>query len=84
MSLNAFGDVLKSFEGKSTTETIHFLDTGSAYFKCDHQRSVFLFMDSIKRVCEHKAYPCESYRAFVDGLCTSCERFGDAGCPVFG
>ncbi|XP_011609901.1 lipase member H [Takifugu rubripes] len=58
--------------------------SGSSYFKCDHQRSVFLYMESIKRVCEHKAYPCESYRGFLDGLCTSCERFGDAGCPVFG
>lgn len=84
VSLNAFEDVPKSFEAKSATETIHFLDTGSSYFKCDHQRSVFLYMDSIKRVCELKAYPCESYRDFLDGLCTSCERFGDAGCPVFG
>uniref|UniRef100_H3CXC9 Lipase, member Ia n=1 Tax=Tetraodon nigroviridis TaxID=99883 RepID=H3CXC9_TETNG len=58
--------------------------SGLSYFKCDHQRSVYLYMDSISRVCDSRAYPCQSYQDFLNGLCSSCERFGDAGCPVFG
>lgn len=58
--------------------------SGGSYFKCDHQRSVLLFMESISRTCPTKAFPCSSYKDFLDGKCLSCERFGAAGCPVFG
>lgn len=58
--------------------------SGGAYFKCDHQRSVLLYLDSINRTCSSKAFPCSSYKDFQDGNCLSCEEFGDAGCPVFG
>ncbi|XP_034406832.1 lipase member H [Cyclopterus lumpus] len=58
--------------------------SGGSYFKCDHQRSVLLFLDSVKGACTSKAYPCASYKAFLDGDCLSCDRFGAAGCPVFG
>ncbi len=57
---------------------------GGAYFKCDHQRSVLLFLDSLSRKCTSNAFPCTSNQDFLDGNCLSCERFGDAGCPVFG
>ncbi|XP_056267543.1 lipase member H isoform X2 [Pseudoliparis swirei] len=57
---------------------------GGAYFKCDHQRSVLLFLDSLSRTCASTAYPCSSYKAFLDGDCLSCDLFGAAGCPVFG
>ncbi|XP_068601119.1 lipase member H [Brachionichthys hirsutus] len=58
--------------------------SGGAYFKCDHQRSVLLYLDSVSYTCESKAYPCSTYKDFLDGNCTSCDRFGDLGCPVFG
>ncbi len=57
---------------------------GGSYFKCDHQRSVFLYLDSVNQTCDSKAFPCSSYKDFLDGNCLSCDRFGDAGCPVFG
>ncbi|TNN41128.1 Lipase member H [Liparis tanakae] len=58
--------------------------SGTSYFKCDHQRSVLLFLDSLSRTCVSTAYPCSSYTAFLDGDCLSCDLFGAAGCPVFG
>lgn len=58
--------------------------SGGAYFKCDHQRSVLLYMESIKRNCQIRAYPCSSYRDFLDGNCLDCEPFGPDGCPIFG
>ncbi|XP_078477936.1 lipase member H, partial [Lampetra planeri] len=58
--------------------------SGGAYFKCDHQRSVLLLCESLDRVCSSKAFPCNSYKDFLDGNCISCDQFGPAGCPVFG
>lgn len=58
--------------------------SGGAYFKCDHQRSVLLYIESIKRDCPIRAYPCSSYRDFLDGNCLDCELFSPDGCPVFG
>lgn len=54
------------------------------YFKCDHQRSVLLLCESLDRVCSSKAFPCNSYKDFLDGNCISCDQFSPAGCPVFG
>lgn len=58
--------------------------SGTAYFKCDHQRSVLLYMESIKGTCQMRAYPCSSYRDYLDGNCLNCEQFGPDGCPMFG
>lgn len=58
--------------------------SGGAYFKCDHQRSVFLYMESINRTCQIRAYPCSSYTDFLDGKCLNCKQFGSHGCPIFG
>ncbi|XP_077597335.1 lipase member H [Stigmatopora nigra] len=58
--------------------------SGTGYFKCDHQRSVYLFCESLKHICTSRAFPCNNYKDFQDGKCTSCEQFGDAGCPVLG
>ncbi|XP_070699708.1 lipase member H [Pempheris klunzingeri] len=58
--------------------------SGGAYFKCDHQRSVFLYLESINRTCASRAFPCSSNKEFLDGNCLNCEQFGAAGCPVFG
>ncbi|XP_033834325.1 lipase member H [Periophthalmus magnuspinnatus] len=57
--------------------------SGGEYFKCDHQRSVFLYLESIKE-CKIRAYPCTSYKDYLDGKCLNCEQFGPAGCPIFG
>lgn len=58
--------------------------SGQSYFKCDHQRSVYLFLDSINATCTSRTYPCSSYKDFLDGKCLTCSQFGDAGCPIFG
>ncbi|KAK0153657.1 Lipase member H [Merluccius polli] len=58
--------------------------SGSAYFKCDHQRSVYLFKESLRRTCETRAFPCATYADFMDARCTDCADFGAQGCPVFG
>ncbi|XP_055035148.2 lipase member H [Misgurnus anguillicaudatus] len=58
--------------------------SGSGYFKCDHQRSVFLYMSSINGSCPIIAYPCDSYTDFLDGKCMDCRKFGFDECPVFG
>ncbi|XP_024118896.1 lipase member H [Oryzias melastigma] len=58
--------------------------SGESYFKCDHQRSVNLFMDTINGTCSSWAYPCLSYRDFLDGKCLKCDTFGTLGCPLFG
>ncbi|NXY49872.1 LIPH Lipase, partial [Ceuthmochares aereus] len=58
--------------------------SGLQYFKCDHQRSVLLFMSSLKQSCNITAYPCGSYRNYKHGKCTSCEPFRPLPCPVLG
>uniref|UniRef100_A0A673LJC4 Lipase member H-like n=1 Tax=Sinocyclocheilus rhinocerous TaxID=307959 RepID=A0A673LJC4_9TELE len=58
--------------------------SGSQYFKCDHQRSVFLYLSSLNGSCPITAYPCDSYTLFQDGECMDCGRFTPDGCPVFG
>ncbi|XP_014374187.1 lipase member H isoform X1 [Alligator sinensis] len=58
--------------------------SGSQYFKCDHQRSVFLFLSSLKKSCNITAYPCDSYRDYKNGKCTSCNIFQPLPCPVLG
>ncbi|XP_005735474.1 lipase member H [Pundamilia nyererei] len=54
------------------------------YLKCDHRRSVFLFIDSINATCTSRTYPCSSYKDFLDGKCLTCSQFGNAGCPILG
>ncbi|XP_025931316.1 lipase member H isoform X3 [Apteryx rowi] len=58
--------------------------SGLEYFKCDHQRSVFLFISSLKKSCNITAYPCDSYRNYRNGKCTSCETFQPLPCPILG
>ncbi|XP_040005654.1 lipase member H-like isoform X2 [Xiphias gladius] len=60
------------------------LFSGGSYFKCDHQRSVSLYLDSLNQMCVSRAFPCSSYSDFLDGSCLNCDQFGAAGCPVFG
>ncbi|KAG7217319.1 hypothetical protein INR49_027863, partial [Caranx melampygus] len=58
--------------------------SGGSYFKCDHQRAMYLFLESVKKTCTSRVFPCSSYSAFLDGKCMNCDQFGPAGCPVFG
>ncbi|NXC48684.1 LIPH Lipase, partial [Penelope pileata] len=58
--------------------------SGFQYFKCDHQRSVFLFLSSLKRKCNITAYPCDSYSDYKRGKCVGCEAFHPMSCPVLG
>ncbi|XP_071419405.1 lipase member I [Pithys albifrons albifrons] len=57
---------------------------GIEYFKCDHQRSVFLFLSSLKRKCDIITYPCESYLDYKRGKCVDCDAFQPMSCPVLG
>uniref|UniRef100_A0A8C9RQA3 Lipase, member Ia n=1 Tax=Scleropages formosus TaxID=113540 RepID=A0A8C9RQA3_SCLFO len=58
--------------------------SGKEYFKCDHQRSVFLFLNSMNATCNITTYPCASYDDFLDAKCLSCPEFTPSGCPAFG
>uniref|UniRef100_A0A8C0QJ89 Lipase H n=1 Tax=Chelonoidis abingdonii TaxID=106734 RepID=A0A8C0QJ89_CHEAB len=58
--------------------------SGSQYFKCDHQRSVFLFLSSLKERCNITAYPCDTYRDYRNSKCASCEAFQPMACPILG
>ncbi|KAM6986669.1 lipase member H [Aplochiton taeniatus] len=58
--------------------------SGGPYFKCDHQRSVYLYLGSLNRTCDIRAYPCSSYKDFLEGLCMDCDQFMPDGCPIFG
>lgn len=60
------------------------LFSGGSYFKCDHQRSVLLFLESVERSCPSRAFHCASYSNFLDGECLNCTSFEDKGCPEFG
>uniref|UniRef100_A0A6J0T1B6 Lipase member I n=1 Tax=Pogona vitticeps TaxID=103695 RepID=A0A6J0T1B6_9SAUR len=57
---------------------------GLQYFKCDHQRSVFLYLASLKHNCNVTAYPCDSYVDYRNGKCVDCEAFAPLPCPVLG
>uniref|UniRef100_A0A8B9QD05 Lipase domain-containing protein n=1 Tax=Apteryx owenii TaxID=8824 RepID=A0A8B9QD05_APTOW len=58
--------------------------SGFQYFKCDHQRSVFLFLSSLKSECNITAYPCDSYSDYKRGKCVDCKAFQPMSCPVLG
>ncbi|NXI75850.1 LIPH Lipase, partial [Rhipidura dahli] len=58
--------------------------SGLQYFKCDHQRSVFLFLSSLTQSCNITTYPCNSYRNYRSAKCTSCEPFWPMPCPILG
>jgi len=60
------------------------LPPGKAYFVCDHQRSVVLFLCALNRTCSLTGYPCSSYGDFLEGRCLRCESFRPAPCPVLG
>ncbi|XP_045896095.1 lipase member H-like isoform X1 [Micropterus dolomieu] len=58
--------------------------SGESYFTCDHERAVLLYLDSVNGMCVSRAFPCSSYKDFLDGNCLKCDQFGAAGCPVVG
>ncbi|XP_006136992.2 lipase member I isoform X1 [Pelodiscus sinensis] len=57
---------------------------GFQYFKCDHQRSVFLFLSSLQQSCNITTYPCDSYFNYKSGKCINCEAFQPMSCPILG
>ncbi|XP_040279168.1 lipase member I [Bufo bufo] len=58
--------------------------SGSEYFKCDHQRSVFLYISSLTESCSVVTFPCENYRDYRIGKCVDCQEFAPLSCPVLG
>uniref|UniRef100_A0A8C5N050 Lipase H n=1 Tax=Leptobrachium leishanense TaxID=445787 RepID=A0A8C5N050_9ANUR len=57
---------------------------GSEYFKCDHQRSVFLYISSLNQTCQIDTFPCADYREYRMGKCTDCSSFSPLSCPMLG
>ncbi|XP_036302011.1 lipase member H isoform X4 [Pipistrellus kuhlii] len=57
---------------------------GMQYFKCDHQKSVFLYLSSLRENCTVTAYPCNSYRDYRNGKCVSCGIPQKESCPLLG
>lgn len=57
---------------------------GMQYFKCDHQRSVYLYLASLKENCNVTAYPCDSYRDYKNGKCITCGLPDKQPCPLLG
>ncbi|XP_032642794.1 lipase member I isoform X3 [Chelonoidis abingdonii] len=84
-----------SFSGKPPNERLDHTDAkfvdvihtdidGAQFFKCDHQRSVFLFLSSLRQSCNITTYPCDSYLDYKNGKCANCEDFQPMPCPVLG
>uniref|UniRef100_A0A9L0I7T5 Lipase H n=1 Tax=Equus asinus TaxID=9793 RepID=A0A9L0I7T5_EQUAS len=57
---------------------------GIQYFKCDHQRSVYLFLSSLRENCAITAYPCDSYWDYRKGKCVQCGTPQKESCPLLG
>uniref|UniRef100_A0A8C0CWR4 Lipase H n=1 Tax=Balaenoptera musculus TaxID=9771 RepID=A0A8C0CWR4_BALMU len=57
---------------------------GMQYFKCDHQRSVYLYLSSLRENCTITAYPCDSYRDYRNGKCVNCGISQTESCPLLG
>ncbi|XP_036206740.1 lipase member H isoform X3 [Myotis myotis] len=55
---------------------------GMQYFKCDHQKSVYLYLSSLTENCTVTAYPCDSYRDYRNGKCVSCGTPQKESCPL--
>ncbi|XP_078089190.1 lipase member H-like isoform X2 [Mustelus asterias] len=54
--------------------------SGKKYMVCDHQRSVYLYINSMISTCNITVYPCASYEEFLDARCTD----QDSTYPIFG
>ncbi|XP_043914784.1 lipase member H isoform X2 [Protopterus annectens] len=65
-------------------DVIHTDIDGKQYLVCDHQRSVFLFLNSLKPECNITTYPCASYSEFQKAACTSCDALSLSQCPTLG
>uniref|UniRef100_F7FF90 Lipase H n=1 Tax=Callithrix jacchus TaxID=9483 RepID=F7FF90_CALJA len=57
---------------------------GFQYFKCDHQRSVYLYLSSLRESCTITAYPCDSYQDYRNGKCVGCTTSQNQSCPLLG
>uniref|UniRef100_A0A8I3W5F5 Lipase H n=1 Tax=Callithrix jacchus TaxID=9483 RepID=A0A8I3W5F5_CALJA len=55
---------------------------GFQYFKCDHQRSVYLYLSSLRESCTITAYPCDSYQDYRNGKCVGCTTSQNQSCPL--
>ncbi|NXU64252.1 LIPH Lipase, partial [Horornis vulcanius] len=79
-----FVDVIHSDTDGNNFCLFFFFPEGLQYFKCDHQRSVFLFLASLKSKCDIITYPCDSYLDYKRGKCVDCDAFQPMSCPVLG
>ncbi|XP_075909919.1 lipase member H-like isoform X1 [Petromyzon marinus] len=57
---------------------------GKEFVICDHQRSSFFFLASMRAPCSTIGFPCESREALRQGLCSDCDVGPIGACPVLG
>ncbi|XP_061432932.1 LOW QUALITY PROTEIN: lipase member H-like [Lethenteron reissneri] len=57
---------------------------GKEFVICDHQRSSFLFLASMRAPCSTAAFPCASREALREGLCSDCNVGPIGVCPLLG
>ncbi|XP_028613068.1 lipase member I [Grammomys surdaster] len=60
------------------------LFSGMNYFKCDHQRAVYLFLAAFETNCNFVSFPCRSYNDYKNGLCMDCGELYKDSCPRLG
>ncbi|XP_049641868.1 phospholipase A1 member A [Suncus etruscus] len=61
-----------------------FMYAGYSYLICDHMRAVHLYISALENSCPLMAFPCSSYKAFLDGHCVDCFNPFLLSCPKIG
>ncbi|XP_008841117.1 phospholipase A1 member A [Nannospalax galili] len=61
-----------------------FFHAGYSYLICDHMRAVHLYISALENSCPLMAFPCASYKAFLDGNCLDCFNPFLLSCPRIG
>ncbi|XP_040858826.1 phospholipase A1 member A, partial [Ochotona curzoniae] len=61
-----------------------FIHAGYSYLICDHMRAVHLYISALENSCPLVAFPCGSYKAFLDGQCLDCFNPFLLSCPRIG
>lgn len=61
-----------------------FIHAGYNYLICDHMRAVHLYISALENTCPLMAFPCASYKAFLEGDCLDCFNPFLLSCPRIG
>nr|XP_008265103.1 phospholipase A1 member A [Oryctolagus cuniculus] len=61
-----------------------FIHAGYSYLICDHMRAVHLYISALENSCPLMAFPCATYKAFLEGQCLDCFNPFLLSCPRIG